>query len=85
MAAPSETSTASARAFPPAAVIAAAADPHDSADFETQMTVTPFFASVSAIALPIPRPAPVTRAVLFWNVMMVWLVDVPLVPFFLLH
>jgi hypothetical protein len=35
------------------------------------MTLTPFFASVSAIARPIPLPAPVTRAVLFVNVSMV--------------
>ncbi len=38
------------------------------ADFETQMTVTPWRASVSAIALPMPRPAPVTRAVRLLNV-----------------
>src|ERR1017187_5837950 len=71
IAAPSDTSTARARAFPPAWVIAAAAAPHESADLETQMTVTPSRARVSAIALPIPRPAPVTRAVLFLNVSIV--------------
>jgi hypothetical protein len=43
--------------------MAAATAPQESADLETQMTVTPFLASVSAIALPMPRPAPVTRAV----------------------
>jgi hypothetical protein len=41
IAAPSATSTASALALPPACVITAAAAPHESADFETQMTVTP--------------------------------------------
>ncbi len=67
-AAPSATSTAKALALPPAATIAAAVAPQESADFETQMTVTPFLARVSAMALPMPRPAPVTSAVRFLNV-----------------
>ena len=67
-AAPSATSTANALALPPAARIPAAVAPHDSADLDTQMTITPLRASVSAMALPIPRPAPVTSAVRFLNV-----------------
>src|ERR1035441_3598090 len=49
-AAPSDTSTASALALPPACVIAAAAAPHESDDFDTQITDTPWRARVSAIA-----------------------------------
>jgi hypothetical protein len=45
-----------------AAVMAAAAAPQESADLETQMTVTPWRARVSAMARPMPRPAPVTTA-----------------------
>src|SRR5476651_1299601 len=68
-AAPTATSTARDRALPPAATMAAAVAPQDSADLETQMTVTPCFARVSAMALPMPRPAPVTRAVRLLKVM----------------
>ncbi len=67
-AAPSATSTAHALALPPAATIPAAVAPQDSAYLETQMTITPLRARVSAMALPIPRPAPVTSAVRFLNV-----------------
>ena len=74
MAAPSATSTARAFALPPAAMIAAAVAPQDSADFETQMTVTPCLASVSAMALPMPRPAPVIRAVRLVNVSIFFLI-----------
>src|SRR5580658_713782 len=85
IAAPSATSTASARALPPDCVIAAAAAPQESADLDTQMTMTPLRASVSAIARPIPRPAPVTSAVLLLKVSMGSLVDVPLIAFLLFH
>ena len=44
------------------------------ADFETQMTVTPCLARVSAMALPIPRPAPVIRAVRWVNVSIFFLI-----------
>ena len=64
----SATSTAYAWARPPAATMAAATAPHDSAFFDTHRTLTPCAASFSAIALPMPRPAPVTSAVRLVNV-----------------
>ena len=42
--------------------------PQDSADLETQITVAPCLANVSAMARPMPRPAPVTSAVRLLNV-----------------
>jgi hypothetical protein len=56
--------------LPPAWDIEAAAAPQESADFETHMTVTPWRARVSAMALPMPLPAPVTSAVRLLNVIM---------------
>ena len=49
---------------PPFSLILSAAPPQEDADLLTQMTCIPSLARDSAIVRPIPRPAPVTRAIL---------------------
>ena len=62
-ASPSTTSSGATSALPPAASMRAAAAASGASRRPDRTTVIPAAASVSAVASPMPEPAPVTQAI----------------------